>query len=244
MSQDLPKFLKQKDDAILFNGDGEFLFYVPESYFSSKNAIIVGTYVHLLGILNYTIVDKSGKTGELKPFSFPSFFLTKPSKIESVKNIQLLKVLEPADYKVLHYSKDDIIIVSTKVPEDIENVEKFYKIWAINGNIPNNIPYNELHEYFTEAIQLNGASYGVTSQLIGILISELCRSTKDESIAFRHSGSNNMTDYKSVSIKMAPKIVSPYSSITSENWDEAVVNAIINKNKYKHTSPMEKILMT
>ena len=41
---------------------------------------------------------------------------------------------------------------------------------------------------------------------------------------------------------MIPKYISAFTSITSENWDDAVVNAVINKNKVD--SPMEKILMT
>lgn len=40
---------------------------------------------------------------------------------------------------------------------------------------------------------------------------------------------------------MVPKYISPFSSITSENWDDAVVNAIINDKTVD--SPMEKILM-
>ena len=239
----LPSYLKKKDDSVLFNGDGEFAFYVPENYFSTKNAIIVGSYVNLLGILNYTVIDKNGKRGELKNFKFPSVFLTKPNRIETLKNVQLTKVTDVQDYRVLYYKKDDMIIVSTKVPQDVVNVEQLYKLWVINGNIPNNIPYNELQEFFTESIRLNGASYGVTLQLVGVLLSELCRSSKDESIPFRLSKSKDMTDYRSVSIKAIPKIISPYASITSENWDEAVVNAVNNSKNKVPSSPMEKILM-
>ena len=77
--------------------------------------------------------------------------------------------------------------------------------------------------------------------MFGILISELCRDPKNESIPFILSGEKDMHNFKPISIKMVPKYISAFASITSENWDDAVVNAIINKNKID--SPMEKILM-
>jgi hypothetical protein len=74
-----------------------------------------------------------------------------------------------------------------------------------------------------------------------MMMSEICRDPKDESIPFRLSGNKNMYDYKPISVKMVPKYVSPYAAITSENWDQAVVSAILNKPGKK--SPMEPILM-
>lgn len=242
MSDQIPKFLKRKDDALLFSGDGTFVFYVPEQFFDSKNAIIVGEFVNLLGVLNYTIEDKNGKNSGLHTFNFPSVFLTKPSTIEKVKEVKLTKTNDVQDYRLLKYKDGDMIVVSTKVPQDIANVEDFYQLFLVTGNIPTTIPYDKLHEYFIESIKLNGSSYGVCMQLFGIVLSEICRSPKDEAIPFRLSGEKDMTNYKPTSIKNIPKLISPYSSITSENWDEAVVNAIINKNT--KGSPMEKILMT
>jgi hypothetical protein len=145
------------------------------------------------------------------------------------------------DYRLLKYKKDDIIVVSIKVPQDITNVEDFYQLFLITGNIPTTIPYDKLQDYFMEAIRLNGSKYGVSLQMFGFMISELCRSPKDLSVPFRLSKEKDMTNYKPVSIKAIPKIISSYSAITSENWDEAVVNAIINKNT--RNIPLEKILM-
>lgn len=238
----IPFFLKRKDDALLFNGDGQFIFYVPETYFDSKNAIIVGDYVNILGILNYSIENKTGGNGGLRTFNFPTVFLTKPTTIDKVKDVKLTKTTPSQDYRLLKYNKGDMVVVSTKVPQDIVNVEDFYRLFVITGNIPNTIPYDKLQDYFIESMTLNGASYGISLQMFGILLSELCRSVKDESIPFRLAKEKDMTNYRPVSIKVIPKLISPYSAITSENWDEAVVNAIINKGD--KTSPMEKILMT
>ena len=56
----VPKFLKRDGDALLFNEEGQFVFYVPEIYFDRKDAQIKGEYINLLGILDYTIFNKNG----------------------------------------------------------------------------------------------------------------------------------------------------------------------------------------
>jgi hypothetical protein len=122
----------------------------------------------------------------------------------------------------------------------IDNVEEFYKLF-LYGHLPTTISYDKMHEYFIESMQLNGNDYGLSLQLFGIVVSEMCRDKKDISKPFRLAKDNNMKNYKAVSIKDIPKFISPYASITSENWDESVVNAIMNKSP--KNSPMEKLLM-
>ena len=53
---------------------------------------------------------------------------------------------------------------------------------------------------------------------------------------------NSPIDYQMVSINQLPKYISPYTAITSENADEAIAAAILNKNTHK-TSPLEKVMM-
>lgn len=241
MAYDIPKFLKRKDDSLLFAlEDKEFVFIVPEKFFERRDAIIIGEYVNLIGILDYAIFDKSGKHGGLKRFNFPSVFLTKPYEIEKMKQVKLTANSEVQDYRFLKYKKDDVIVVSTKVPEEIENVEEFYKIF-LTGNLPTTIPYDKLQDYFTESARINGCNYGVSLQLFGIIISEMCRDPKNMNNPYRLAKNKNMFDYKAINIEDIPKLVSPYQSLTSVNWDEGLINAIINKNAVD--SPLEKVLI-
>lgn len=237
----VPNFIKRKDDSLLFSGEGEFVFYVPETFFERKTAEELGENVSVVGILNYTIFDKNGKNIGLKTFKFPSKFLTRPSTIEKAKGIRLIKTSEPEDYRIFRYKKDDAIVVSVYCVQDIENVELFYRQFVTTGKIPTSIPYDTLHEYFLESAKLNGFNYNLTVQLFGVVISELCRSKKNEKIPFRLSGDKDMNNYKPISVIMVPRFVSPYTAITSQNWDEAVVNSILNEPGKE--SPMEKILM-
>ncbi|MBP5595739.1 MAG: hypothetical protein J6Y02_10180 [Pseudobutyrivibrio sp.] len=238
---DLPGFLKRDGKSILFNGEGEFVFYVPEKFFETKNAVVIGEYVKLIGILDYAIFDKNGKHSGLKQFRLPTEFITRPYTVENLKDVQLTSYSKPTDYRAMKYKKDDIIIFDENVAQDVVNVESFYRLF-IWGNLPNTIPYDELQNYFMENMALNGFSYGVSMQMIGIVLSEDCRYREDHSIPFRLAKTKNMHDYDQVNVREVARYTSPFASITGENWDTAVVNAVItDKRKY---SPMEKIMMT
>lgn len=239
----IPSWLKRDGESIIYNGDGYFAFFVPENYFTGKNnakAIIMGELVNLFGILDYQLFNNNDKpNGPVRCFKFPSIFLTKPSSIEKAKNIKLVDWADPSDYRVLKYQKGAPIIVSTKVPQDLQNVEFFYNLFlGLSGNLPVTIPYEELYTYITENIRLAGEDYGITNQLFGVVVSEIARDPNNLEKAFRNS---NAKHYKPINIKDIPKFISAYSAITSENWDEAVVNAI--ENKSTKDIPMEKILM-
>ena len=237
----IPSWLKKDGESVLYNGDGYFAFFVPESYFDGKNsakAIIMGEYVNLFGVLDYQLFTSTGKSnGPVRCFKFPTVFLTKPTSIEKVRNIKIEDWSKTQDYRVLKYEKGAQIVVSTKVPQDLQNVEFFYSLF-LGGNLPTTIPYEELYTYLTENIELAGESYGLTNQILGIVVSEMARDPNNLEKAFRNS---NAKHYTAINIKDIPKFISPYSAITSENWDDAIVSAIENKNT--RDIPMEKILM-
>ena len=239
---DIPGFLKREKDSLLFNGEGEFLFYIPEDYFATKNAFLVGEYINVIGILDYTVIDKNGKNNGLHPFKFPTVFLTRPSSMENIKNVKLIKTAPIQDYRVLHYKKGDAVVVSTKVPQDIQNVEDIMKLFCISGHIPVTIPYDKIQDYFTESIKLNGSNFEIDLGLFGVVISELCVDKKNNEVAFRLSKNNNMLDYKPLPIAQRPKLVSPFESLISENWDRSVIGATLTKGKSTN-SPLEKVLM-
>lgn len=256
----VPSFLKRDEDSLLFNENGQFVFYVPEIYFDRGDAQIKGEYINLLGILDYTIFKEDGSNIGLKRFYFPTVFLCKPSRTEKVKNVHLKKILQPKvlhnsavieendsddnihsqDYRLLIFEKGDAVVVSTRVPQNIANVEDFYRIF-LTGKLPTTIPYDKLQDYFIESMSLNGSSYGMSLQMFGVVISEMCRDPKDPARAFRHTKFRDQRSYRAISIKDLPKYISPSSSISSENWDLGVLGAIMNPTNAN--SPMEKLLM-
>lgn len=236
----IPKFLKKEGDKVLFNDKGEFVFFVPEMYFERKYALIYGDMVNLIGVLDYAVYDENGKHNGLKPFRFPTIFLTKPSSIEKVKNIKLIKSSEPQDYRLLKYKKGDQIVVSTKVPAIINNAEEFYKMFT-SGKLPTTIDYDKIHEYFTDNIKLSGSSYNINMQFFGVIVGEMCRNPKNLKEPFRYTDMKDMKAYKPINIVDIPKYISPYTAVTSQDWNDSLVNAIIN-NDHKY-SPLERLFM-
>ena len=242
MAYNVPPYLKREGEALVFNKDKQqFIFYVPEQYFTTNNAMIIGEFVSLFGLIDYMIVDDNGKSiSGLKPFTFPSVFLSKPSSIEKIKEYKITKYAKPKDYRLLKFNKGDQIVVSVNVPQDISTVESFYNLFN-RGNLPPSIPYDKLVNIYLDNMRLSDNKYNITAQLFGILYSEIYRAHDDLDKPFRLSGSKDMLAYQAIAITEAPKKVSPYVSLTSENWDNSVIGAIQLGEKGKD-SPLEGIL--
>lgn len=247
---ELPKFLSQQGRSLIFNqDDSTFVFYVPANYFNNTSKIsyaeYYGQYVTFIGICNWAIIDKNGKRSPIKPFTFPTMFMCKPGEIDtkSGKNLQLDNT-EASDYVLLKFKKGDEVVSDTKVPKDVSNVEMFFKMMVNTAKIPTTIPYDKLWELFFESANLNGMSYGLNIQLFNVLIAAICRDPKDLSKRFNETDMRDMTNYTPINIKMVPKYISPYSAITSENWDEAIRAAVLMKDTADDSpeSPMEKVL--
>lgn len=236
---DIKKFLKFNGDGYEFTGDGEFVFYVPAFFFDKKYAVMKGEYIDIFGLLNYTIRDKSGKNNGLHMLKFPSVFTTKPSRIEKVTNIKLTKNTKEMDYKLLIFKKGDLIIAHNKVPQVVEYCEMFFKMF-IYADIPATLQYEEIPSLFNANMKINGFSYGLNMQLFGILVAELYRDPTDKNKLLRNSSNKDFnTNYQAITVFDAPKNISPYVAVTSQNWDKAVVSAIMTKNnKY---SPLERL---
>lgn len=240
MAYKTPYFLIRDGEKLIFNEkDKEFIFYVPEKYFDTNNAIIIGDIIAVFGLLDYQIVDAKGKIYETRRFNHPTSINTRPYSIEKVKGLKLTKYASETDYRLLRYRKGDAVVLSVMTPEDIVNVEDFWSLF-LRGNLPVTIPYNEIQNIIWKNMLLSGNKYGITMQEAGIVISELYRSASNTNIPFRLANTDDMLAYKTMPATTVPKRISPYVSITSENWDEGVVGAVMTKDgKY---SPLEKVL--
>ena len=234
----LPSYMKQINDTLFFNGPGEIIYYVPEKYFSLRVATINGEYVELMGIFRYCLFDENNKKVKIKDFKCPTMIKCKPSLIERVNNYELEGTSEPSNYRLLRFKNNDELISNLSVPQDTGNVEKFVKLLT-KANLPKYIPYEELYEYMIMNAEMNGFNYKVSNQIIGILISELCRDPKDLTKPYRYTDMKE--PYKMIPITQVPKYISPYTAITSENPDEAIAGALTTTGSNR--SPLEKVMM-
>ena len=245
-------WLQVKDDVLYYTGTGTFIFFVPESFFEDGHAFQEGDYVNSKGILNWAIMknsddDPSKYSLKSKPFTFPSAITTKPSRIEKVKKLKIKESQESQDFRVFYYenNKEDQILSSLHSVQDITNVEKNMSIFEITGKIPPGISYMDLYKYFVDSMSLNGGKYPLSIQEFGLLYAEICRSPHDYSKPFRLTKDldKDPYSYRSISIKEVSKLISPFTAITTENWDKAVINAAIIDDKDIKDTPMERIMM-
>lgn len=240
----IPVGVTKKEDSVYYTSDGEFLLYVPEFFFDMKYATIEGEYVTTLGILTYQIVDKNGNADPMRQFYLPYRFTTKPGKMEKKKNFDITDNYR-ADCRVFHYTNNgsDQIFASTKLVKDVEDVEEIFRLMIKTGKTPNTVRYDEMQNYFVDAMDISGNSFGINIGLFGLVFSETCRDPKNLNKPFRLSNEidKNMYGYKEVSIVDSPKYISPYASLTSENFDEGLIGAI-NMDP-GDPSPLEKVFI-
>ena len=238
--QKRPNFLKlENNTTLVYNSDGQFIFYIPEKSFDNKCAEIVGNSVVLLGAFQYGI--KKGNKETLNIFFYPGRITCTPSEIIKQKDL-IVGEADKDDYRLLIFNKGDIIVDSIYTVQEITNVEDLFRTMVVSGNIPNFIPYDDLHNYFLYPMQVNGGNYGISAQAFGVFISKLCRQKDNLEKEFRYTKNKlkNRTKYSSISITTVPKYTSPYTAITSQNWDEAVMAAIMNNNEVD--VPLEKLM--
>lgn len=248
----VPPFLKRDGEALLYNGEGQLIYAVPEEYFTARVAEEYGSYYVLIGMFNYMQVNKNGtKIGKTKPLDFPTKFMCKPSSMEQkVSGVELNKKFggfeDEVLYRLLLFNKGDEVVHSVFVPEAIENVEDFFRLLFMVARLSNTIPYDKVHEYIKENMNLSGSDYGVNAQMYGIIISEIFRDKDDISIPFRNGKNidNDMKAYKTISMTKTPNYIDPYVSITSQYWDESLMSAVLLSQKGEDKgSPLEKIMM-
>ena len=246
----VPPFLKRDGESLLYNAEGQLLFVVPEKFFETKCAYEYGAYYCLVGMFNYCQVSKTGaKVGKVKPFHYPTMIMCKPSTVQrKVDGTELNKKFgsfdEDTKYRVLYFNKGDQVIQSVYTPEAIENVESFFSMFFITAKVSNTIPYDKLHEYFRENFNLNGGDYGITAQMDGIIISEICRDPHNIDNPYRLSKSidKDFYSYNSVPITQIPKLISPFTAITSQNWDESIIYACNMDAENIKNTPLERVM--
>ena len=246
---DIPKFLKRDGRSLVFDQDNAtFVFYVPTNYFNNTSKVTIaeyyGEYVTSIGLMNWAIISDTGKRSEIKPFVFPTMFMCKPGEIdtESGKNLQLDNN-QASDYVLLKFRKGDEVISDVRVPQDVTNAEIVFKMFIITGKIPTTIPVDKLWEIFYESADLNGFSFNLNIQLFWLLLGVITRDPDNLARRFSDTDMKDKNNYSFIDIRTAPKYVSPYTALTSENFDEAIRAASLIEDPEKTPeSPLEKIL--
>lgn len=232
-------FFKTVGNKVVFSGDGELIYYIPEKYFDIKAAETIGERTRTIGMFSYAVFDKNSKRIIFKPFNCPTMIECVPNSFSKENNYILEGTKEPKSYRLLHFKNGDELF-STDIPAEFSTLEKFVDIFK-GGNLPENIPYNDIQNYIIDNADLCDFDYKVSYQAIGMVISEIYRCENDLSKPFRFSKTDDMLAYKAISIDKVPRYISPFASVTSENADESIAAAMTVSGDKE--SALEKIVM-
>lgn len=235
-------YFKQTEEQVLFNKSGyEMVYIIPEKYYETNVARQNGIYNDVMGLFYYAVVPSREvldiKKSDLKIFRYPTMITCKPYEINRIKD-GVAGVLD-GEYRLLRFKDGDELISSRYIIQNRDNSELFFKM-ILGGRYPK-VPYNELHDIIIDNLKINGINYDINSQIIGIIISELCRSDDDISIPLRLSKFKSLTSYNQITITEVGKYMSPFTSITSENFTEALMGAVLIDESESVRSPFETI---
>ena len=238
--------LVKKDNKILLNA--EYMeAYIPKKMFKKGLNEILGDKLSIMGLFNFRFSNDENTISKqpMHTFTFPSMMLSKPSSIKE-QELELFEGSGVQKYIVAKYYRDEEIMCTTSVVADIDNVEKFINL-LIEGNLPNTIPYSKILELFIKNMEINKQNLGVSAVVLSVVISEIYRYKKDQSVPFRKmygKGNVGELDYISANSREVCANNSTFSALTFEDIDTMLVTSI-NKSRYKrkeNESPVEQII--
>ena len=136
----VPPFLKRDKQALLYNGDGQLMYVIPEEYFTARVAEEYGSYYVLIGMFNYVQVNKNGtKIGKTRPFNFPTKFMCRPSFTEKkISGVELNKKFggfeDDVEYRLLIFNNGNLQIPKT-MDDNWSNpeIETLSNVWVVSS---------------------------------------------------------------------------------------------------------------
>lgn len=218
-----------------------------ESDIKSAVAYEYGDAIRTIGIFNMRFITLEGDDRTkypLRTFSYPNVIETYPTSV-SIKTMSLDDDIEPVKYRILHYSKGDIMMSATS-KQDSNNCEMFLN-FLTRGKIPNSIPYSKIVEIWNDNFAINGLSSGVPATIMQCIIAEMCRYNKDPVKQFRKmigKGGVSEHDYITANMRSIASYTSVFNAMTFENFGEMMTTSVnMSRNDVKQSrSPIEKIL--
>ena len=145
----------------------------------SENDIVLDAFpFYIVALVDLMLYHDATDTLSVDLFSYVTnvMFITDlkgKSFDEAINNLNSLTMDENINFFACMQS-----IRGTNLDSSLPRVRKFINL-MIGGHLPPTIPYNKLHEYINYNAELNGFGYGMSAQMLGIIVSELCRDKND-----------------------------------------------------------------
>ena len=240
----LDYFITDKTGFKVSNNYEKIEVLIPDQYFKTGIAKLLGVNVSTLGIVNMVMYPAKGGKPEIMQ-------LTLPIQLEFNTDEELYKQDyeldgKPVTFNICTIYKGNYISNNTKHIKSLFNSIAFVD-WFNGGKISDTVPYSEVPEVFSDAAQMNGIGLGVPKVLINIMISEMCRDADEEAIPYRFKINKIGKDdgsYKFIPIKQIPQTSSVLAALAFEDIGKSLRNSVVQTEKgvAQRTSPIEKML--
>jgi hypothetical protein len=240
--------LRDDGNNLVFTGY-KLEVYIPEHYFKSNVATLLGSSVSTLGLAYTAVFDKNDKmVGKYELLNLPSMIKLLSADIEKreVEIIPESKGGTKQMYYVVKFYKDDKVMVNA-VQQDSSFVETFTN-YLLAGKLDGNIPYDKIVEVWLKNLELNNTRLNVPISVIGVIIGEIYRSKKNIDIKYSKIVGKDMKasmyDYITLNMRQICARNSTFSAVTFEDFDTMVTTSLNRKeyNKKQVESPVEKII--
>lgn len=234
-------FIKKDDQLIVSSKVQQVDFLLPQSYFNSEIAYFMADQIFCLGIfpIRYKVMDK----WHYSQLSLP--LVVKLNIYSDLVSTKFKLDGEVQDFKVCSIPSGSVAIDSTVHIQSLDNVKMFMDIFN-TAKINSSISYTDITPTYKEAFSKNGIGLGVPSVLLEALISEMCRTKKDENTPFRHVAgkTGDVKDYQFIGLKRIAETSSVLAAISFENMNKSIRTSIkqTREGVEQRKSPLEKML--
>ena len=149
------------------------------------------------------------------------------------------------DFKVLTSYKGELVIKNAIHVESAGNSADFLNS-LLYGKLPESIKYSDLPDVMRSNAEYNGLKLGVPNVIVEIMMSELARDRRDNTVAYRFiAGKTGKEDgYESVRINDIPSMSGVFQSLAFENIDASIGKSLVMSlpGHRNIAAPTEKIL--
>jgi hypothetical protein len=238
MASKFPFIKREKGGKVVLDAY-EMEILISEDYFSNGIASLIGDKLNTIGIFRFRIKQTESSPKHDYLLNLPSPILI--SFQDSFSSKEKIDGVEER-FKIFRLEKGDIFMESETIVASPKNVEAFANLLHA-GKVPKTT-YESIYRQYIQVQEDNKTPLGVPSSTIEATIAELCRSIKNEEIPFRIALNRGgaLTDFKLVTLRSLPALISTFSGISFENINAALASGVARKRKGKEEeiTPMEK----
>ena len=218
--------------------------FVPKYYFDKELAVPMGDIIQTLGIIYLEAFASDTSKPETYKISMPLSLELKFT--DSHTEIRQFKDMSSKDEFVVYttYKNDIVLNKSTHIVN--YSSTKLFLDSLMQAKLPENIEYSKIVDMIKANAAMNNMNLGVPSLIIEIMVSELMRDSRDNTIPYRVVAGKTGSEfgYEAVKIKDIPNLSSVFAGLSFENVNEAIMNGLTTSknNKDQKVSPTEQVL--